>query len=199
VADYPGGGELIDRVLSDLHAHTGPDAEQEDDITMVTLQRSTGAAHMTNGAVPAELLAEFQVPSAAGNERLAIERVSAAVASLGLAEPRLKRLQTAVGEATMNAMEHGSGYSADKPVTIRVLADEAAVRVRITDLGGAAPARDEAEVPDIEAKLAGLQRPRGWGLFLIEKMVDETRETSDERSHTLELAVRLQGGDDGDA
>ena len=78
VADYPGGGELIDRVLSDLHAHTGPDAEQEDDITMVTLQRSPGAAHMANGAVPAaELIAEFEVPSAEGNERLAIERVSA--------------------------------------------------------------------------------------------------------------------------
>jgi hypothetical protein len=30
-------------------------------------------------------------------------------------------------------------------------------------------------------------------------MVDETRETSDEHSHTLELAVRLKGGDDGDA
>ncbi len=198
VAQYPGGGELIDRVLADLQAHTGPDAEQEDDITMVTLQRSTGAAHMANGAVPGDLLAEFQVPSAEGNERLAIERVSAAVASLGLAEARLKRLQTAVGEATMNAMEHGSGYSAEKPVTISVLADDAAVRVRITDLGGSPAARDEAEVPDLEAKLAGLQRPRGWGLFLIEKMVDETRETSDERSHTLELAVRLKGGDDGD-
>ena len=35
--------------------------------------------------------------------------------------------------------------------------------------------------------------------LLIENMVDETRETSDERSHTLELAVRLKGGDDGDA
>ena len=42
VADYPGGGELIDRVLADLQAHTGPDAEQEDDITMVTLARSPG-------------------------------------------------------------------------------------------------------------------------------------------------------------
>src|SRR5215212_5817504 len=50
VADYPGGGELIDRVLADLHAHTGPDAEQEDDITMVTLQRSPGAAHVLNGS-----------------------------------------------------------------------------------------------------------------------------------------------------
>ena len=40
VATYPGGGELIDRVLTDLRAHTGPDAEQEDDITMVTLARA---------------------------------------------------------------------------------------------------------------------------------------------------------------
>ncbi len=31
VARYPGGGELIDRVLADIHAFTGPDAEQEDD------------------------------------------------------------------------------------------------------------------------------------------------------------------------
>src|ERR671914_2223901 len=85
VAQYPGGGELIDRVLGDLQAHTGPEAEQEDDITMVTLQRSTGAAHVSNGAVPDELLAEFEVPSSEGNERLAIERVRAVVAPLGLA------------------------------------------------------------------------------------------------------------------
>jgi len=40
VATYPGGGELIDLVLADLREHTGPDAEQEDDITMVTLARA---------------------------------------------------------------------------------------------------------------------------------------------------------------
>jgi serine phosphatase RsbU (regulator of sigma subunit)/anti-sigma regulatory factor (Ser/Thr protein kinase) len=197
VADYPGGGELIDRVLADLHGHTGPEAEQEDDITMVTLQRSHGAAHVGNGAVPDSLLAEFEVQSAEGNERLAIARVSEAVAPLGLPGERLKRLETAVGEATMNAMEHGSGYRADRPVTVRVLTGGGTVRVQITDLGGA-PAERERELPDLEAKLAGEQRPRGWGLFLIENMVDELRETSDEGRHTLELALRLEGGDDGD-
>jgi serine phosphatase RsbU (regulator of sigma subunit)/anti-sigma regulatory factor (Ser/Thr protein kinase) len=197
VADYPGGGELIDRVLADLHGHTGPDAEQEDDITMVTLQRSHGAAHVGNGAVPDALLAEFEVQSAEGNERQAIARVSEAVASLGLAGERLKRLETAVGEATMNAMEHGSEYRPDRPVTVRVLTGGGTVRVQITDLGGA-PAERERELPDLEAKLEGRQRPRGWGLFLIENMVDELRETSDEGRHTLELAVRLEGGDDGD-
>ena len=197
VADYPGGGELIDRVLADLLAHTGADAEQEDDITMVVLQRSQGAAHLANGTGPAEVLAEFEVPSAEGNERLAIERVSAAVAGLGLAEKRLERLKTAVGEATMNAMEHGSAYRDDRPVSVRVLTGDGRVRVQITDLGGA-PTEREREVPDLEAKLEGLQRPRGWGLFLIENMVDETRETSDGEHHTLELAVRLEGGNDGD-
>jgi serine phosphatase RsbU (regulator of sigma subunit)/anti-sigma regulatory factor (Ser/Thr protein kinase) len=200
VADYPGGGELIDRVLADVHAHTGPGAEQEDDITMVVLQRSPGAAHVSNGAVPAELLAEFEVASAEGNERTAIEHVAAAVAPLGIAESRLERLKTAVGEATMNAMEHGSEYRADRPVSVRVLAGDGRVRIQITDLGGASATAGagDREEPDIEAKLAGLQRPRGWGLFLIENMVDETRETSDGEHHTLELALRLEGEDDGD-
>src|ERR671923_1223365 len=44
VAAAPGGQELIDRVIAELEAFTGPDAEQEDDITMVTLERSGGEA-----------------------------------------------------------------------------------------------------------------------------------------------------------
>ena len=129
------------------------------------------------------------MPSAEGNERMALERVSAIVAPLGLAERRLKRLETAVGEATMNAMEHGNHYRADLPVTVRVLTDADRVRVEIVDLGRR-PRHREAEVPDLEAKLAGLQRPRGWGLFLIKNMVDEARETSDGEHHVLELVMR---------
>jgi anti-sigma regulatory factor (Ser/Thr protein kinase) len=43
--------------------------------------------------------------------------------------------------------------------------------------------------PDIDAKLAGLQSPRGWGLFLIRNMVDELNTSSDDRHHTVELVV----------
>ncbi len=194
VARYPGGGELIDRVLTDLHAHTGPGAEQEDDITMVTLSRSAGAASNGTGASPLHQLVEFEVPSAEGNERLALARVSTIVGPLGLDEARLKRLETAVGEATMNAMEHGNRYRADQPVTVRVLTESDRVRVQIVDQGGRT--RDvetevPAEVPDLEAKLAGLQRPRGWGLFLIKNMVDEAHESSEDDRHTLELVMHL--------
>ena len=50
------------------------------------------------------------------------------------------------------------------------------------------------EAPDLQAKLEGRQTPRGWGLLLIEKMVDETHVTSEGGKHTLELALRLEGG-----
>ncbi len=202
-----GGQELIDLLLSELAGFTGPGWEQEDDITLVTLSRSAGA-RVGDDAIPelagatangsGRTLAAFTVQSAEGNERSAIERVEEVVQGLGLAGQRLERLKTAVGEATMNAMEHGNRYREDMPVAIEVLAFDELLRVRITDHGGdrEVPA---AETPDIEAKLAGEQKPRGWGLFLIERMVDEMQVRSDETHHTVELGVHLKGDDDGDA
>ena len=197
VAGAAGGQELIDRVLSDLEAFTGSDVEQEDDITMVTLQRSGGQAPMSassNGSV----LADFDLPSAPGNEREAMDLVAQAVASVGLAPARLERLKTAVAEATMNAMEHGNEYQPDRSVSIRVLRSADRLRVLVTDQGDAGELA-EAEAPDLEAKLEGRQKPRGWGLFLIEKMVDEARVTSEGGGRTVELVLRLEGGgDDGE-
>ncbi len=188
VADSPSGQALIDRVLRDLEEFTGPGALQEDDITMVTLERSPeGYAE--------RVLAEFELPSAAGNEREAIDRVVTAIADTGLDPARLNRLKTAVGEATMNAMEHGNQYRTDLSVSIRVLQDAEAIRVQVTDHGHAGePA--EPETPDIEAKLEGRQSPRGWGLFLIKEMVDETLTTTGDGVHTLELVVLLKGATD---
>ena len=202
VGTQPGGGELIDFVLRDLAEHIGPGAEQEDDITMVTVQRAASAAVSagTLGTVDdAALLGEILVPSAEGNERLAMEAVGDLVAGLGMEAGRVDRLKTAVAEATMNAMEHGSGYAQDRPVTVRLLSAGDVVRVQIVDLGQGATSEHAAEVPDIEKKLAGLQRPRGWGLFLIRSMVDEVRETTDGDRHVVELVMHLGGDDDGDA
>jgi serine phosphatase RsbU (regulator of sigma subunit)/anti-sigma regulatory factor (Ser/Thr protein kinase) len=195
MAGAPGGRQLIDRVLRDLEDFTGSGAEQEDDITMLTLQRSAGAAHPVAGS-NGSVLAEFELQSAPGNEREAMERVESAVADLGLETARVERLKTAVGEATMNAMEHGNEYRADRPVSIRVLRSGDRLRVQVTDRG-AAEDLPEPEAPDLEAKLEGRQEPRGWGLFLIEKMVDEARVTSEGGGRTVELALRLEGGGDG--
>ncbi len=140
-------------------------------------------------------LAELSIPSEPGNERRATEEVAKAVSGLGLPERTLERLKTAVAEATMNAMEHGNHYRAELPVLIEVSASDAELSIKITDEGSGPPAF-HSETPDLEAKLEGMQTPRGWGLFLIKNMVDDMNVTGDEHHHTVELVTYLKGDDD---
>jgi serine phosphatase RsbU (regulator of sigma subunit)/anti-sigma regulatory factor (Ser/Thr protein kinase) len=196
---------LIEFLLHELTSFTGPGWEQEDDVTLVTLRRTTeDAARQSLTTMPAmsqginghaswRLLDEWAIASEPGNERQVIERVANVLHGLALPALRLENLKTAVAEATMNAMEHGNQYQADKLVTIQVLATSDQVRVRITDDGGTFD-MPEPVTPDLEAKLAGLQSPRGWGLFLIKQLVDDMQVTGDEVHHTVELTMSL-GGD----
>ena len=137
-------------------------------------------------------LAELSVPSEPGNERRAMEEVAGTVEGLGLPERTMERLKTAVAEATMNAMEHGNHYRREAPVLIEVTTTEVELSVKITD-EGTGPAAFDPETPDLEAKLEGAQTPRGWGLFLIKSMVDDMNVTGDERQHTVELILHLDG------
>jgi serine/threonine-protein kinase RsbW len=141
-------------------------------------------------------LAEFSVPSEPGKERLAMETVAEAVRDLNIRGENLERLKTAVAEATMNAMEHGNHYRAEVPVLIEVSATDTQLSVKITDEGSGPPAF-HAETPDLEAKLKGMQTPRGWGLFLIKNMVDDMEVTGDEHHHTVKLILHLEGQAEG--
>ncbi len=196
------GQALIDALLADLAGFAGEGWEQEDDITLVVLEREPAAGapvrsrQAGDGAArlagPWERLAEHRVPSQPGNEHLALRYLGEAVRRLDLPPRDLERLKTAVAEATMNAMEHGNSYRPDAPVLLEVLASPAAVMVRITDRGQGQPL-PVLEVPDIEAKLAGLQSPRGWGMFLIERLVDHMRVSSGDERHTVELILYRKG------
>jgi anti-sigma regulatory factor (Ser/Thr protein kinase) len=137
-------------------------------------------------------LGEWAIPSEPGNERIAMNEVADAIRGLNLSSKRLEELKTAGAEATMNAMEHGNHYVPDVPVLIEALASQTTLAVRVTDQGGGNPIPEPKE-PDLEAKLAELQTPRGWGLFLIKNLVDDMRITATETTHTVELIVYLEG------
>ncbi len=198
---------LIDFLLDELSTFTGPEWEQEDDVTLVALQRS--GSHELPGNAPAgtpeeaahnsdwRTLDKWTLPSEPGNEREAIERVARAVQTLHLPPRRLEQLKTAVAEATMNAMEHGNHYMPDKLVSIVVMASDTTLSVSVSDGGGTRELPTEPEQPDLEAKLAELQAPRGWGLFLIKHMVDDMHVTSDSDHHTIELIMHLEGDSHG--
>jgi anti-sigma regulatory factor (Ser/Thr protein kinase) len=99
----------------------------------------------------------------------------------------------------MNAIEYGSAGDPGIPVRIRVETRPSELQVHIADagLGGAIPDPSEAEIPDLEAKLAGLQKPRGWGLFLIQQMVDRVEIVRDGERQTVILSLALGGASDG--
>jgi anti-sigma regulatory factor (Ser/Thr protein kinase) len=137
-------------------------------------------------------LAKFTLPSLEGNERIAIDKVIHAVEPLGLERARLDRLKTAVGETVMNAIEHGNEYDPDLEVEVEVTASPSRVKVRVTD-AGVDKEIPEAVTPNLEAKLAGEQEARGWGLFLIGQMVDEVNRSRHDGRQVVELIVHREG------
>jgi anti-sigma regulatory factor (Ser/Thr protein kinase) len=193
VGGHEGGPDLISAILDDLHRFQGFDREQEDDVTMVTVRRLSSALESATafGEEPGPI-ASFSYPSASGNERLAMEAVAEVATGLGLTGDRLERLKTAVSEAAMNAIEHGNKGDPGLAVEIEVLANAEKLIVRIRDQGGGSPIAPPV-TPDLEAKLAGEQSPRGWGLFLIERMVDAMRTSVDGDHHIIELEMARGG------
>src|SRR5918997_2122391 len=199
--DTDGGEELVDYLLTELTRFTGEDHDQEDDITLVTLERASTRVHKPSARSDAadgglRVLAAFALSSEPGNEHVAMEKVAGAVEGLAMSERRLQRLKTAVAEATMNAMEHGNRYDSEVPVSIQVCLAKQRLLVRIIDRGGGPTPSPTAEAPDIEAKLEGTQTARGWGLFLIERLVDDVRVSGNPNHHTVELVMRLETDDD---
>jgi anti-sigma regulatory factor (Ser/Thr protein kinase) len=127
-----------------------------------------------------------------------MDRVAQAVKPVGVPADQVEKLKTAVSEATMNAMEHGNQYNPELPVEVTVRVSPLSLSVRITDYGGGEEMPATSEDPDIEAKLRGEQSPRGWGLFLIENMVDGMVVSTKDGKHTIDLILLLEGDEDAD-
>ncbi|MFL6071325.1 MAG: ATP-binding protein, partial [Actinomycetes bacterium] len=135
----------------------------------------------------------FSLPSEPGNERQALSELEELLSASWLEGEQRQRLNTAVAEATMNAIEHGNHNDPELMVDITATVDGDVITVEVSDHGAAGPVGQTH--PDLELKLAGLQTPRGWGLFLIENMVDEVDETTGDGLHTVRLTMRRTTSD----
>jgi serine phosphatase RsbU (regulator of sigma subunit)/anti-sigma regulatory factor (Ser/Thr protein kinase) len=195
IGDCP---DLIRRLLNELVAFAGRGWEQEDDVTLVTVQRSNpeGAASGEGGIElrrdDLQLLTDLTLPSTPGTERQAMELIMQAIEPLDLSLADLERLKTAVIEATTNALEHGNRYQPHLMVDIEVLASAEALLVRISDQGDGPPQAEPPE-PDLEAKIEGRQSPRGWGQFLIRNMMDQVNAIRRPGRYTVELVLMREG------
>jgi len=113
-----------------------------------------------------------------------------AVRDLPLTPKRRDRLYTAVAEAAMNAAEHGNHLRSDRTVGFTVASTPAKITVTITDQGAGGPIAWPPE-PNLDAKLAGLETARGWGLFLISRLVDQCEVRATPTGNSVELTMLL--------
>jgi serine/threonine-protein kinase RsbW len=132
---------------------------------------------------------ELHIPSVFGCEKVAMEKVAAVAERMGFSRDRVEDLKTAVAEACLNAIEHGNKLNRTIRVGIELLADDSKLQVSVSDQGegvGAVPH------PDIEAKIAGREPPRGWGIFLIRNLVDEVQfDAKAGGGHEIRMLIHL--------
>lgn len=134
-----------------------------------------------------KIVCDFSIASEPGNDREAARLAAEAIALYGLSSEQTERLKTAVAEAVLNAMEHGNLYQKQMPVRVVIEAYAESIAISIYDHGRERSVPTTPIEPDLAAKLAGEQRPRGWGLFLIRKMVDDLTIRSEPSQHCVEL------------
>jgi serine/threonine-protein kinase RsbW len=110
---------------------------------------------------------------------------------MGFREDRVEDLKTAVGEACINAIEHGNRLNEKLSVGVVLSAGSDALEIKVIDDGKGMKSRPVA--PDIDRKMHGEEDPRGMGMFLIQALVDEAEWVvgSEGNSSYVRLVIRL--------
>ncbi len=110
---------------------------------------------------------ELRLPSKLGYEKIAMDAASALARRLGISNDRIERLRTALAEAIINAIEHGNGLDAETRVLVVLSARPDELVVRVADQG-----QRPLELAPI-ARADRRDQVGGWGIWLIQKLVDE--------------------------
>jgi serine/threonine-protein kinase RsbW len=113
----------------------------------------------------------LSLPSKLGHETVAMSAAASVARLMGFPEDRIEDLKTAVAEACINSIEHGNRMDASLKVGVVLSMTATTLEITVSDQG-AGPSR-EAPPPDIDSKMAGEEKPRGMGLFLIQALMDE--------------------------
>jgi serine/threonine-protein kinase RsbW len=144
------------------------------------------SSHKTNS--PAIRLV---LPSRFGYEKIAMEAAACLAEIMGFSSARVEDLRTAVSEACINAMEHGNNLNAHSRVELLLIPGRRTLKVQVHDRGKGFEAAMRTE-PNIAKKLAGEESPRGWGLYLIERLVDHVEfKTIENVGHVTTLTMKL--------
>jgi len=140
---------------------------------------------------------KLTLPMAPDMEVVASQAASSLAAFIGMTPDRVDEVRLAVVECCINAFEHSRSEDRKVDITFSLLGDGEpdTLEIAVHDEGVGFSVND-VEEPRIEAKLRG-SRKRGWGLKIMQGLMDEVRILSSTHGTTV-VMCKTRGGRDGE-
>jgi serine/threonine-protein kinase RsbW len=151
----------------------------------------------TTNEPPINRTIELYIPSELGWERTAMEAAASVAKLMGFPAERIEDIKTAVSEATINAIEHGNSLDASQKVLIILVPEGQSLEINVHDRSSTPfEPTDSSDAPNLDDKLAGLSKTRGWGTFLIKSLMDEVEFTSGSEGNLVRMVIHLERRDE---
>jgi len=107
---------------------------------------------------------------------------------MNLTEDQAGEISMALIEATINAFEHSK---AENNVFINFLIEDDSLVIKVIDKGIGFD-KTKVEIPKIENKIGKDKRKRGWGLMLIQELMDSVEFESNDEGTTVTMKKNIK-------
>ena len=130
-------------------------------------------------------IVEIYISSELGYEKIAIATAAVVAEKMGFSPDRIEDLKTAVGEAVINAIEHGNQLDVETKVLVVLTVAEQSLALNVVDQG-------TKPIPTLPATGNVPENyPRGWGMFLIKNLMDEVEVLSKPGRNEIRMVIHL--------
>ena len=134
---------------------------------------------------------ELKLPILKDMELVATHTSDVVAKYMNLSEEKSGEISMAIIEACINAFEHSNSK---EEIFIHFIISDTSLTVKVIDQGVGFDATKVA-IPDIDNKINTKERNRGWGVMLINELMDYVHFTSDSSGTTLTM-VKNKGQKD---
>ena len=127
-------------------------------------------------------IVELTIPVMPDMELLATQTSAAVAKHMNLDEEKTAEINMALSEACINAFEHSESKS---EIEIHFKISDDRLIIQVTDSGKGFD-KSKVDIPNIEEKISS-EYKRGWGLKLIEELMDKVKFDSSEDGTTVTM------------
>jgi serine/threonine-protein kinase RsbW len=134
---------------------------------------------------PGNKKVEIYIPSELGYEKIAISAVAVVAQKMGFSPDRIEDVKTSVGEAVANAIEHGNQLKVEIKVLVILTVQEKSLALQVVDQG-------QQPIPTLPLQRQEREDHRGWGMFLIQSLMDEVQIMARPGRNEIRMVIHLE-------